>query len=814
MKKRIQLMSSVLFVGQILGLTAVADSFWSVDRPAGAVWSDVSNWSTGIPDTEDRANFVNTQATTYDVDVDTNAVFKKILVSQDYNFTGTGTIELQPASAAHWDKVIEVNQGGVSPVFNVDVMIHQTTDFVPRIAVYPSSVITFNETLTLTNSANASRQTDFNAAAATGSIVMNGDLYNHCGMRFGSSGLTTVIGGSGTTYGRTDSGAAILVAGRLELNRPQALINSVLKLEGTTVVLGADEAVASGANVEFRGGTVVAQGYDQTFGQLDVFSANVGIDMDRSDSIWTFDDSSAVAWDGGTLSISNAGNAIVRFEIGSGSGLTESQIGQINLNGSTLSLGDTTVSNGYLYVAKPYVATGDTFWKSDVASGAAWSDFGNWTAGRASTAGRANFVNDQSASYDVDVDMDAVIKKILVSTNYIFNGTGSVELQPASSSHWDPAIEVNRADASPVFNADVKVVGSTDYVMDIRNSGTLTFNGSLMLTNTAYSRPVNFNATGTTIINGDFYNYSGLRMGSSGTVIIGGDGTTYGTGPLTLGSGRVELNRAGAVLNSSILLSGTTVSLGAHDAIGTTADMTLNAGGLEAAGYNQDFGWLDISDNQISFDMDGSVSVWTFADSSSQGWGSGSIAITDVGNSVIRFELGSGTGLTSAQIGQIRIDGQTLTVGDTTVEDGYLYITAPAGPAVYYAGWAGSYGLSEPEADLLADPDGDGANNLLEYALGGNPTADDAASILPAFGIVNDGGVKRFEYRYLRRLDAVDRGLTYEALRDGSLLSGSWTNTGITETSGAEDAVYEAVTNSISMDVEGAQFMKLNVEFE
>lgn len=814
MKKTIQLMSTVVFVVLVLDLSAVADTYWSANRPAEAVWSDGSNWSTGIPDTEDRANFVNTQATTYDVDVDTNAVFKKILVSQDYVYNGTGSIELQPASTAHWDKAIEVNKTGYFPEFNVDVMIHQAADFVPRISVYPSSTITFNGALTLTNSANSTRQTDFYAAAATGRIVMNGDIYNHCGMRFGSGNLTTTIGGSGTTYGRTDSGATILLAGRLELNRPQALINSVLKLEGGTVVLGADGAVASGADLEFRGGTVVAQGYDQTFGQLDVFSANVGINMDGSDSIWTFADSSSVAWDGGTLSISNAGNAIVRFEIGGGTGLTESQIGQINLNGSTLSLGDTTVSNGYLYVAKPYVATGDTFWKSDVAAGAAWSDFGNWTAGRPSTAGRANFTNPQDTTYDVDVDMDAVIQKILVSTNYVFNGSGSIEVQPASSAHWDKAIEVNKTGLSVEFNADVSVVGTTDYVMDIRNYGTLTFNGALMLTNTTYNRPINFNATGTTIINGDFYNYCGLRMGSSGTVRIGGAGITYGAGDLTLGSGRVELNRAGAILNSSILLSGATISFGAHDAIGTAADMTLNSGGLEAAGYNQDFGWLDISDNQISFDMGGSVSVWTFADSSSQGWGSGSIAITDVGNSVIRFDLGSGTGLTSSQIGQISIDGQTLTIGDTTVEDGYLYITAPAGPAVYYAGWTESYGLSDFEADLLADPDGDGANNLLEYALGGNPNVDDAAAILPVFSVVNDGGVNRFEYRYLRRLDAVDRGLTYEALREGSLLSGSWTNAGISETSGAVDAVFEAVTNSVSMDMDSIQFMKLNVEFE
>lgn len=323
--------------------TAVfGDSYWSANRSAGSAWSVAGNWTAGLPDTADRANFTNTQDTDYGVNVDTAAVLKKMLIARDYVYNGTGSIELRPASAAHWDKALEVNQTAAVTAFNASVKIQGTTDYV--MDIYNRGSLTFNNALTLANSANPNRQLNM---SGDGTTTINGDLVNGAGLRFGSSSLTTIIGGSGTTSGRTDAGAAILLSGQLELRRASALINTSLKIEGLSLVLGADNAIASGADVNFIAGLMLAEGYDQDFGTLDLSVADVTLDMDDADSIFTFEDSSAISWGTAGLIVNNSDNAVIRF---ADAGLTETQIGQITLNGSQLTTGDTTVDGGYLYI--------------------------------------------------------------------------------------------------------------------------------------------------------------------------------------------------------------------------------------------------------------------------------------------------------------------------------------------------------------------------------------------------------------------------------------------------------------------------------
>jgi len=58
-----------------------------------------------------------------------------------------------------------------------------------------------------------------------------------------------------------------------------------------------------------------------------------------------------------------------------------------------------------------------------------------------------------------------------------------------------------------------------------------------------------------------------------------------------------------------------------------------------------------------------------------------------------------------------------------------------------YAQWASHQGLSSAESDLSIDADNDGKNNLLEYALGGDPTdGSDGALFLPTYTLLNDAG--------------------------------------------------------------------------
>ncbi|RKX35954.1 MAG: hypothetical protein DRP64_19035, partial [Verrucomicrobia bacterium] len=125
---------------------------------------------------------------------------------------------------------------------------------------------------------------------------------------------------------------------------------------------------------------------------------------------------------------------------------------------------------------------------------------------------------------------------------------------------------------------------------------------------------------------------------------------------------------------------------------------------------------------------------------------------------------------------------------------------SPPTPPENYVAWAAGFGLdTNNTGDMAFDFEPDGMVNLAEYALGGNPTNDDAASILPTFGITDlGGGSNGMEYIYNRRLDAALRGLTYGLNESTNLLSEWNYASNAYETGSAEiDSSFESVTNSV-----------------
>ncbi|VGO15435.1 hypothetical protein PDESU_04018 [Pontiella desulfatans] len=128
-----------------------------------------------------------------------------------------------------------------------------------------------------------------------------------------------------------------------------------------------------------------------------------------------------------------------------------------------------------------------------------------------------------------------------------------------------------------------------------------------------------------------------------------------------------------------------------------------------------------------------------------------------------------------------------------------------------YAYWAENSGLTAGVNDAWDDDaeagGGDGVNNLLEYALGGDPLVDDAAAILPSENVA--GGY--LNYAYLRRTDAAARGLTYEVGSATDLVYDALTNA-TEEVVGAASGGFEPVTNRVSTATEYVQFMGLTVE--
>jgi hypothetical protein len=128
-------------------------------------------------------------------------------------------------------------------------------------------------------------------------------------------------------------------------------------------------------------------------------------------------------------------------------------------------------------------------------------------------------------------------------------------------------------------------------------------------------------------------------------------------------------------------------------------------------------------------------------------------------------------------------------------------------PTNTFADWAVPYALNAAVTNYQNDTDGDGLDNLTEYALGGNPTNGTfSAGNLPAF---RQGGI---EYVYRRRQDAAARQLSYSVELSRDLRSPAWGTNGIVETgSGVIDADFESVTNRITATTNKAGFVRLRI---
>lgn len=76
-------------------------------------------------------------------------------------------------------------------------------------------------------------------------------------------------------------------------------------------------------------------------------------------------------------------------------------------------------------------------------------------------------------------------------------------------------------------------------------------------------------------------------------------------------------------------------------------------------------------------------------------------------------------------------------------------VTAAIPDPQTYTGWKIDYSLYNADANDDADPDSDGIENLLEFALGGNPGVNNR-SILPVRAIVEDSGSSYLELSFTR----------------------------------------------------------------
>ena len=123
-----------------------------------------------------------------------------------------------------------------------------------------------------------------------------------------------------------------------------------------------------------------------------------------------------------------------------------------------------------------------------------------------------------------------------------------------------------------------------------------------------------------------------------------------------------------------------------------------------------------------------------------------------------------------------------------------------------YDTWAGNFtkaDLSDPTADF----DGDGVENLMEYALGGSPINADAASTRPVSQRVGDYLV----HVYNERTD--DTSLTYTVELSTHLVSNGWNTNGLEFVGAAGFSnIWNVVTHKVSTLGKAQQFIRLKIE--
>jgi hypothetical protein len=360
--------TGIVLSSLLAACTAVA-STWNQDVPVGAKWSDAGNWDAGVPGSSDLALFQKTQANTYDVDVDTAGTTRLLQVMQPHTFNGAGSIHITRTVTENSQPIMYNTTAG-TVTYNVPVRVNVSTSMPEPIygAIEHSSGsgrTVFNGSFTLEEGS----ATGVNLTGTGGTFEFNGDLTVNDTLRLGVG--KTVIGGSGTTS--IDGPGYLLTAGsgtELHLNRTGAYtladnVNGYLRLAKTKVVFNAAQACGTGTNVKLyqtEDASMMVSGgnYNQDFGWLAVYGSSTATDIDMADSacMWTFADSSGIAWGANQLTIANVdtNRTGIRFAIDSangGTGLTSSQITHTTVNGTALTTEDVTVQDGYLYINQP-----------------------------------------------------------------------------------------------------------------------------------------------------------------------------------------------------------------------------------------------------------------------------------------------------------------------------------------------------------------------------------------------------------------------------------------------------------------------------
>lgn len=135
-----------------------------------------------------------------------------------------------------------------------------------------------------------------------------------------------------------------------------------------------------------------------------------------------------------------------------------------------------------------------------------------------------------------------------------------------------------------------------------------------------------------------------------------------------------------------------------------------------------------------------------------------------------------------------------------------------AAGTISYDGWTASYDLVASNNTYSADPDGDGASNMHEWSLGGDPTNPVVQGMEPVYDIELSGGTNWVVCTYPS--NPLASSLTYHIETTEDLVSGVWTNEGYVVGVGpnAGNPEFMSVSNQVSMKGFDQRFIQLAIQ--
>jgi fibronectin-binding autotransporter adhesin len=660
----------------------------------------------------------------------------------------------------------------------------------------PTSAITNNGNLTINRTNTAVQGTAFGTITGTGSLTQAG------------SGTTTL--NAANTY----TGNTILNAGLINL--------AVAEIPGTSGPLGNQLANAAGTIV-FGGGTLQYSATNQ-FDYSGRFSTAANqayrVDTNAQTVIWATDltssNGSLTKSNTGTLTLSGANsysgaNTITggtvqisaANNLGDGSATNTISLGAATLRSTsgTYDLGanrDITLTGGAATLradAGVFTVSGDI---SNGANGLTLLGLGTNPLATGNVVITGVIGTGATPTGGLTIGSTSVSANVTLSGNNLF--TGNITL-PATNVQPNSILTVTNSGALGVGPKTLQSGGGGEIHLQnnisLPSDITLTVSGNPTQNNVSVNRAVIYNDSGTNVINGNVNMTSGnggtIIESSSGLLTINGNVSAIATGrQLNLrGSGDGVI--AGDISNGSTTAlplvkdsgTGTWTLSGANTYTGAT---TVSVGTLALVGGSQASPITVSAGASLGFTLDSPTTS-----TSSFNLTNGTIKITGTPTLPSYTLISSSTGITGTPTLDAAIPGYVLKVVGNT-----LVLENP------YEAWVAANGATGGKA---ADPDGDGFNNLMEFAFGSDPTVNSAGSIAYSGGAVTatgqpvleeDGGI--YYAVFGRRTDYAAAGLTYTVQFTAGL--DQWTSSvtvpTVIATDGTIDAVRVPFPNSVA----------------